>query len=199
MYVTIRQSSLLGFVPCLAAASVTSSHCLASGMAFGGPPAMSENIIISYCATKSSDRLLPTDGVASFSLGCWYDRSCSAMSWIVQYFPSYVIGSGDSSSFTMMSVDSRIIGFRSCGGIRNLCGSVGSPLGPIPSTVLPLVRWSRNANLSAMWNGWCNGSDTTPVPSVILVAVADAFARTISGIGIVSHAAEWCSPMKNSS
>lgn len=153
MYVTIRQSSLFGFVWCLAAASVTSSHCLASGTALGGPPAISENIIISYCATKSRDRLLPTDGVASFNLGCWYDRSCSAMSWIVQYFPLYVIGSGASSSFTMMSVDSRIIGFRSCGGIRNLWGSVGSPLGPIPSIVLPLVRWSRNANLSAMWNG----------------------------------------------
>ena len=54
------------------------------------------------------------------------------------------------------------------------------------------MRW-------ATLNGWWYGSETTPVPRPMRWVTIAAEARNISGLAIISHPVEWCSPTQNSS
>ena len=51
----------------------------------------------------------------------------------------------------------------------------------------------------ATLNGWWYGSDTTPVPSLMVCVRWPAATRNISGLAIISQPVLWCSPHQNSS
>ena len=51
----------------------------------------------------------------------------------------------------------------------------------------------------ATLNGWWYGSETTPVPSLMVLVRSPAAASNISGEAIISQPLEWCSPHQSSS
>ena len=72
----------------------------------------------------------------------------------------------------------------------SILASVGSRPGPTPNITRPMVMWSswmiRFATISGLWNG----SETTPVPSLIWLVFSAAAAIMSSGEPITSQPVE---------
>ena len=85
------------------------------------------------------------------------------------------------------------------GSMFSVRASLGSAPGPLPKMARPRVMWSSCTMRCATLNGWWYGSDTTPVPSLMVWVRWPAAARNISGLAIISQPVLWCSPHQNSS